>query len=82
MTRLVLEGPARGFVWDPEHGDHRRGRSPRISDLAITELAVIWLQKQPGMAADDHLRSALPAMLPAPPGGSTNRATWVGETDR
>jgi hypothetical protein len=25
--------------------------------LAITELAVIWLQKQPGMAEDDHLQS-------------------------
>ena len=40
-TRLALRR-------DSEHGDHRRGRSPRISDSAITGLAVVWLQKQPG----------------------------------
>jgi hypothetical protein len=28
-------------------GDHGRRRNPCISDLAITTLAVIWLQKQP-----------------------------------
>ena len=39
-------GPA--LCQDSEHGDHRRGRSPRISDSAITGLAVVWLQKQPG----------------------------------
>jgi hypothetical protein len=39
-------GPA--LCQDSEHGDHRRGRSPRISDSAITGLAIVWLQKQPG----------------------------------
>ena len=32
---------------DSEHRAHGRGRNPCISDLAITTLAVIWLQKQP-----------------------------------
>jgi hypothetical protein len=30
---------------DSEHGGHGRGRNPCISVLAITALAVIWLQK-------------------------------------
>jgi hypothetical protein len=32
-------------------------------------------QKQPMEAEGDSLRGGNPAMLPAPPGGSTNRAT-------
>ena len=51
-----------------EHGGHGRGRNPCISDLAITALAVIWLQKQPEEAE-------VVAMLPALTGGSTNPAT-------
>jgi hypothetical protein len=35
------------FRRDSEHGGHGFGRNPCISDLAITALAVIWLQKQP-----------------------------------
>jgi hypothetical protein len=35
------------FRLDCEHGGHGHGRKPSISDLAITALAVIWLQKQP-----------------------------------
>ena len=47
VTRLVLEGPARPFAWIPSVG---------ITDaVAITELAVIWLQKQPGMAEGSRL---------------------------
>ena len=38
---------------DSEHRDDSRGRSPRISDLATTALAVIRLQKQPGAAESD-----------------------------
>ena len=45
-TGLALRG-------DSERGNHRRGRRPRISDFAITALAVIWLQKQPGAAEGD-----------------------------
>ena len=44
VTTSDLEGPGRRFAGIPKRGDHTRGRSPRISDLAITELAVIWLQ--------------------------------------
>jgi hypothetical protein len=32
---------------DSEHAGHGCGRNPCISDLAITALAVIWLQKHP-----------------------------------
>ena len=57
VTTSDLEGPGLALRRNSKRGDHTRGRSPRISDLAITGLAVIWLQKQPGMAEDDHLRS-------------------------
>jgi hypothetical protein len=40
VTRLVLEGPARRFAEIPSVGSQTRRR---ISYLAITELAVIWL---------------------------------------
>src|SRR5271154_1385636 len=53
VTTSALEGTGLAPRRDSERGDHRRGRSPRISDLAITALAVIWLQKQPGAAEDD-----------------------------
>ena len=35
------------FTQDSEHGATDLGRNPCISDLAMTALAVIWLQKQP-----------------------------------
>jgi hypothetical protein len=50
VTTFVLEGPARRFARIRSIGLAERGRSPRISDLATTALAVIWLQKQPGEA--------------------------------
>ena len=53
VTTSALEGTGLAPRRDSERGDHRHGRSPRISDLAITALAVIWLQKQPGAAEGD-----------------------------
>jgi hypothetical protein len=50
------------------------GRDPRISDLAITLLAVIWLQKQPGVAESDLFAKGQSGNAAGPPGGSTNRA--------
>jgi hypothetical protein len=53
VTTSALEGPAWRFAGISEREDHRRARSPRISHSAITVLAVIWLQKQPGAAEGD-----------------------------
>ena len=47
VTKSALEGPTWRFARIPSMGDHGRRRNPCISDLAITALAVIWLQKQP-----------------------------------
>jgi hypothetical protein len=52
VTTFVLEGPPRPLPGFADR-DHRRSRSPRISDLATTALAVTWLQKQPGSVEDD-----------------------------
>ena len=54
VTMSALERPAWHLAGIPRSVDHGRGTNPRISDLAITALAVIWLQKQPG-AAEGHL---------------------------
>ena len=53
---------------DSEHGGHGRGRNPCISDLAITALAVIWLQKQPKQP--EETEGNLLVMLPALTGGA------------
>jgi hypothetical protein len=45
VTTSALEGPVWRFAGIPSMGGHGRGRNPFISDLAITALAVIWLQK-------------------------------------
>src|SRR5271155_2418022 len=79
VTTSALEGTGLAPRRDSERGDHRRGRSPRISDLAITALAVIWLQKQPGAAEGDLFAKGQSGNATAPPGGSTNRATWAAE---
>jgi hypothetical protein len=47
VTTSALERAGVARRRDSEHGGHGRGRNPCISDLAITALAVIWLQKQP-----------------------------------
>jgi hypothetical protein len=52
VTTFVLEGPPRPLPGFADR-DHRRSRSPRISDLATTALAVTWLQKQPGSVEGD-----------------------------
>src|ERR1700751_4028354 len=69
VTTFVLEGPLRRFARVRSIGINRRSRSPRISDLATTALAVTWLQKQPGEAEGDLFANG-------PPGnaaGSTRR---------
>jgi hypothetical protein len=49
VTTSALEGPARRFAGIiPSVGITDAVGNPRISGLAITALAVIWLQKQPG----------------------------------
>jgi hypothetical protein len=52
VTIPRLERPAWRYAAIPSEGTTDAG-SPRISDLAITALAVIWLQKQPGAAEGD-----------------------------
>ena len=70
MTISALERPAWRFAAIPSEGDHRRGRSPYISDLAITPLAVIWLQKQPGAAEGDLVAKGQS-------GNATGPTRWV-----
>jgi hypothetical protein len=53
VTKSALEGPKWPFARIPSNGGHGGGRNPCISDLAITALAVIWLQKQPEEAEGD-----------------------------
>jgi len=50
VTTSGFGGTGLALRLDSERRDHGRGMSPRISDLAITSMAVIWLQKQPGKA--------------------------------
>src|ERR1700758_1835799 len=68
VTMSALGGPTWRFARIPSMG-HGRRRNPSISDLAITALAVVWLQKQP-----EESRGRPVAMLPALTGGSANRA--------
>jgi hypothetical protein len=73
-------GSRRGALPRFEHSDHRGGRDLRISHVAIIDLADISLQKTAKTARAICLREGgSPAMLPAPPGGSTNRATRAAE---
>jgi hypothetical protein len=79
VTSSALEGPAGGFAAIPSDG---------ISDAGEAFVFLIWQllhwllfgcrnsQERPRAT---WLRRGSPAMLPAPPGGSTNRATWVAE---
>jgi hypothetical protein len=60
VTTFVLEGPLRRFARVRSIGINRRSRSPRISDLATTALAVTWLQKQPGEAEGDLFANGQP----------------------
>jgi hypothetical protein len=53
VTIPRLERPAWRYAAIPSEETTDDGRSPRISDWAITALAVIWLQKQPGAAEGD-----------------------------
>jgi hypothetical protein len=46
VTMSALGGPTWRLARIPSRG-HGRRRNPRISDLVIPGLAVIWLQKQP-----------------------------------
>jgi hypothetical protein len=43
VARLALEARPRLFAGLSQREDHERGRGPRISDSAITQLAVVWL---------------------------------------
>ena len=47
VTTPALEGPCGASPGFRALGGHGRRRNPYIYDLAITTLAVIWLQKQP-----------------------------------
>ena len=72
---------------DSNHGDHGRGKCPRISDLAITALAVIWQQKQPAEAernlfAKGQCYRPHPAVPGTGPDGLPRRCSAkFGETD-
>jgi hypothetical protein len=74
VTISALERPAWRFAAISERGDQRRGQSPRISDLAITALTVVWLQKQPAAAERDRFAKGQSGNAT---GGSTNRAIWA-----
>jgi len=77
VTTSALEGPAWRFAGIPSVG---------ITDTVEVLVFLIWQlphwllfgcknsQERPRATC---LRRGSPAMLPAPPGGSTNRATWA-----
>jgi len=79
VTTSALEGPAWRFAGIPSVG---------ITDAVEVLVFLIWQllhwllfgcknsQERPRATC---LRRGSPAMLPAPPGGSTNRATWAAE---
>ena len=70
-TMPAMEGPVRRFAGFPSVRIVDVVEAPHISDSAITALAVIWLQKQPGEAEGDlgarFQKESLPAAdLPSP----------------
>jgi len=79
VTTSASEGPAWRFAGISER---------RITDAVEVLVFLIWQllhwllfgcknsQERP---RETYLRRGSPAMLPALPGGSTNRATWVAE---
>jgi hypothetical protein len=79
VTRSVLEGPARRFAGIPSVGI-----TDALEVLVFLILQLLhWLlfgcknsQERPRTTG---LRRGSPAMLPAPPGGFANRATWAAE---
>jgi hypothetical protein len=75
VTILALEGPARRFAQDSEHGDHKAAEV-LVFITAIVGLAVISLQKQPGEAEGVCLRRAVRQCRPHP-AVPTNRATGL-----
>ena len=76
VTILVLEGPARRFAQDSEHGDHKAAEV-LVFITAIVGLAVISLQKQPGGAEGVRLRTAVRQCCRPHPAVPTNRATGL-----
>src|SRR5580704_9132032 len=76
VTILVLEGPARRFAQDSEHGDHRAAEV-LVFITAIVGLAVISLQKQPGGAEGVRLRRAVRQCWRPHPAVPTKRATGL-----
>ena len=70
-----------GACQDSEHRDQRGGSGSGIFNLII-RFADVWLQrtaKTAGRAGGTRLRRGSPAMPPALPGGSTNRAKRAAE---
>jgi len=65
VTTFVFGRTGPALCRDSQHRDRRRSRSPRISDLATSALAVIWLQKQPGEAEGDLVARFQSESLPA-----------------
>ena len=57
VTTSDLEGPAWRFAGIPSVGITHAVEVLVFLIRQLLKLAVVWLQKQPGMAEDDHLRS-------------------------
>jgi hypothetical protein len=79
VTASALEGPAWRFAGIPSAG---------ITDAVEALAFLIWqllhwllfgCKNSQERRRATCLRRGSPAMLPAPPGGSTNRATWAAE---
>jgi hypothetical protein len=79
VTISALEGPTWRVAGIPSMGVTDAVEILCVSDLAITALAVIWLQKTARRGRATGWRRGSLAMLPALTGGSTHRATWAAE---
>jgi hypothetical protein len=74
---VALEGTGLALRRESEREDQRRRRNPRISDLAIIALAVIWLQKQPGLAEGELFTKRRSSNAAGRPDDFHERATWA-----
>jgi hypothetical protein len=80
VAMLVSEAPARRFAAIQSTGIRGGGRDPRSSNLAIIWLAISLQNSEHSQeGAEDLSAKGQSGDATAPPGGSTNRATWGAE---
>ena len=78
VTTLVLEGPARRFAPDSEHGDHM-AVGPRIYN-SNCGFGCYFAAETARSGRGRPFAKSGPAMLAAPPGGSNEPGHWASES--